>query len=618
MESANELVNKAITMCEQGKAPEARVLLEVALPLAPSDMMALQRFATLLSQSGDHPSSLILYQHLVKHLPDNREIRMLLGVEYAETGNYEQAVDSFLTCLNAGPDNSVLHQMIGIAFNELGRHDAALQHFSAAHMLNPEDDSALTHLAKALIHTQRISDAEGYLLKALTINPSNALAYNSIARIYKSQGRSIEAAAAFRKALELEPYNSVVVNNLLLCLNYLPDIPPETLFAEHQLLCDQVYGASTIPPQTKYHHANQELRIGYVSGDFHNHSVAFFFEPILLNHDRQRFTIFCYSNDHREDDTTLRLRATGAEWRSIVGLSDELAAEMVRSDAIDILVDLSGHSSENRLGLFALKPASAQISWLGYPHSTGLKQMDYFLTDELCDPPGMTEHLYTEKLVRLPGAFSCYLPPLQFPAVSRPPVVVSGVVTFGSFNNYAKVNDDLISMWAEILKRVSGSRLFLKSMALSDHTTQQTVLAKFLSCGISADRIALLRTVNSALDHLALYSQIDIALDTFPYHGTTTTCEALWLGVPVITLAGSTHAARVGVSLLSAVGCPELVAKTAADYINIATTLAGDLGRLHYYRDNLRTMMATSALMDAAGLTKNLEKIFSDLLLSKC
>lgn len=614
MEYANALVYKVITMYEQGKLSEASALLEEVLALAPSDTMALQRLAALHSQSGDHPSSLKLYQYLVNHLPGNREIWMLLGVEYAETGDYEQAVDSFLICLNSGPANAVLHQMIGIACNELGRHDEALQHFSAAYLLNPEDDTALTHFAKALIHKLRISEAEGYLLKALTINPANALAFNSIARIYKLQGRSIEAVAAFRKALELDPYNPVVINNLLLCLNYIPGIHPETLFAEHQDLCAQVYGVATTPPQTDFPHANVKLRIGYVSGDFHNHSVAFFFEPVLLNHDHQRFTIFCYSNDHREDDTTRRLKATGVEWRSIVGLSDELAAEKVRSDAIDILVDLSGHSSGNRLGLFALKPAPVQVSWLGYPHSTGLKQIDYFLTDELCDPPGMTEHLYTEKLVRLPGSFSCYLPPLQFPAVSPPPVVASGVVTFGSFNNFAKVNDDLIGMWARILTKVPDSRLFLKSMALGDHATQQAVLAKFQACGINADRIALLSTVNSALDHLALYAQIDIALDTYPYHGTTTTCEALWQGVPVITLAGATHAARVGVSLLSAVGCQELIAENPDDYVNIAVTLAGDLDRILYYRENLRSIMAVSSLMNATGLTKTVERVYSALL----
>jgi len=611
---ARILIDKACILHEQGHLPEALSLLEEVIAFDANNISALQHIALLYSQNGNHHAALNIYQHLKNILPESSETLMLLGVEFAETGNYESAVDCFLTCLKSDGANATLHLMIGITYDELDKRDEALQHFSSAFELNPENDTTLTHLAKSLITKQRITEAEQYLLTALKINPANALAYNNLGRIYKSQGKSVEAVTAYRNALKLDPQNPVIVNNLLLCLNYLPDLSPEAIFSEHQKLCNQVYHIPPVFLEQYSQPASGKIRIGYVSGDFHNHSVAFFFEPVLLHHNRLKFEIFCYSNDSRNDDTTKRLKATPTEWRSIVGLSDEQAAKIVRRDSIDVLVDLAGHSSENRLGLFALKPARLQASWLGYPHSTGLSQIDYYLTDVLCDPDGMTEHLYTEKLLHLPGTFCCYLPPFQFPAVKPPPSTRSGAVTFGSFNNFAKVNDRLIELWAEILSLVPNSRLFLKSMSLGDQATQQSVLAKFELLGIPEDRIALLGTVKSALDHLALYTQIDIALDAFPYHGTTTTCEALWMGVPVVTLAGSTHASRVGVSLLTSVGCKELIAVTAKNYINIAVSLAGTPHQLYWYRENLRTMMARSPLMDAGRLTNNVELAFESIL----
>lgn len=609
------MLGKAANLLEAGNISAAQNILQEAVIAAPADAAALHQLAIVCAQRGEHPAALELYQRIIRLMPDNRQALLLLGVEYAETGNYEQAVDCFLSCLKRDPENPTFLRMTGIAYTELGKFDEAYQYFTSAIGINPEDDTALTHLAIVLINKLRMTEAEGHLLKALSVNRENALAYNNLGRVYKFQGRSGEAVAAFRRALELEPHNFVVVNNLLLCINYLPDMSPEEVFSEHRKLCEQVYGTvDREHSQARAERTDRRIRVGYVSGDFHNHSVSFFFEPILMNYDHQKFSVYCYSNDTREDDTTRRLKSLNAEWRSIAGLSGKQASEMVQADGVDILIDLSGHSSENRLDLFALKPAPIQASWLGYPHSTGMRQIDYYLTDGQCDPPGMTDHLYTEKLVRLPKTFCCYLPPINFPVVSPRPAANSGVVTFGSFNNFAKVNGKLIEVWSELLRRVPDSRLFLKSMALGDSETQQSVLAAFQKQGISADRIALLSIVKSAVDHLALYTQIDIALDTFPYHGTTTTCEALWMGVPVITQAGTTHASRVGVSLLTAVGCPELIAETADDYIKRVVELANDFDRLRYYRENLRTMMAKSPLMDADGMTRKLEMAYQTMM----
>ena len=535
-----------------------------------------------------------------------------------DRGHYDEGLAILQEIVASNPDDPVLHKLLGVAYNKNGCHAEALRHLSTALELNPLDNETLTHHAIVLTNMLRMSDAEACILRALAINPANALAYNNLGRVCRFQGRAVEAVEAFRKALELEPHNSVVLNNLLLALNYHPDISPEEVFSEHQRLCEQVYKvAGELPPRTEIR-VSDRIRVGYVSGDFHNHSVSFFFEPILRHHDDGRFTIYCYSNDNRVDETTRRLKSMNSVWRDIEGLPDERVAEMVREDGISILVDLSGHSSGNRLGLFALKPAPVQVSWLGYPHSTGLRQMDYFLTDALCDPPGLTDQLYTEKLVRLPGSFCCYLPPVDFPAVSPPPSTASGIVTFGSFNNFAKANDLLIEIWSKLLLRVPGSRLFLKSMSLGDRTVQQSVLAHFRGCGIFEDRIALLSTVNSPLDHLALYSQIDIALDTYPYHGTTTTCEALWMGVPVVTLIGRCHAARVGVSLLSSARLETLIAGSPEEYVDIAVKLANDNELRARMRDNLRLIIATSPLMDAVSVTREVESAYIQICEIQC
>lgn len=608
------VVDEAVILTERGGREAACSLLQEAHTSEPDDIIAMNRRAMIYAEGGEHLKAVELYQRIVAQNPDNFDVRLLLGVEHAQTGNYKEATACFRRCIAESLPNAGLHKMLGMALSDGGRHEEAMEQFRVACQIDPGDDELLTRFAIELIHFLKMAEAEERLLQALALNPANALAYNNLGRVYKFQGKTVEAVKAFRTSLELDPVNHVVANNLLLTLNYLADATPEQVASEHRVYCRSIYGSEnststaglTLSPKPI-------IRIGYVSGDFHSHSVSFFIEPILMNHNSRQFQIYCYSNGVQEDETTRRLMAYNVQWKNIATISDRDAAEIIRADEIDILVDLSGHSSGNRLGLFALKPAHVQVSWIGYPHSTGLAQMDYYISDVNCDPSGMTEHLYTEKIVRLPRIFTCYLPPLQFPQVMPPPSEESGIITFGSFNNFAKVNDQVIAVWADILDRVANSRLFLKSMALGDVVTQKQVLGSFAKHGINADRIALLNTVNSPVEHLALYGQIDIALDTFPYNGATTTCEALWMGVPVVALAGTTHASRVGGSLLTNAGVPELVASTHSDYVSKAMFLAGDPKRLKQYRDNLRSNMACSPLMDAVGVTAELEKAYVEL-----
>jgi predicted O-linked N-acetylglucosamine transferase (SPINDLY family) len=404
-------------------------------------------------------------------------------------------------------------------------------------------------------------------------------------------------------------------------ISYHPKFNAHNIFSEHIH-----FAAQFTEPLRSYLSAhsndptlNRRLRIGYVSPDLRNHSVAFFIEPILMSHSKEHFEIYCYSDVSSPDEVTHRIQKHANHWRSIVGISDEKVAELIRRERIDILIDLAGHTGGvNRILLFARKPSPVQISWIGYPSTTGLSTIDYKIVDDLTDPDGKTDQYYTEKLIRLPETFLCYLPDKNCPDVAALPALYKSFITFGSFNNFPKIGQQVILLWTEILKKVPNSHLIIKSLSFYDQTVISYIRNLFLDQGIEAERIELLQPFPSLREHLALYNRIDIGLDTFPYNGTTTTCEALYMGVPVITLAGNTHVSRVGVSLLSTVGLPELIAQTPEEYVAKAVNLAKDIEKLKSLRISLRGMMSRSPLTDAKKFTHHLEKAYQKMWATWC
>ncbi|MBC7881206.1 MAG: hypothetical protein H7Y37_07720 [Anaerolineae bacterium] len=354
---------------------------------------------------------------------------------------------------------------------------------------------------------------------------------------------------------------------------------------------------------------SRRLRIGYLSPDLFCHSVANFFEPLLETHNRAGFEIFCYAEVEHPDTTTERLQKLSDHWCFTCQLSDEELVAQIRNDQIDILVDLAGHTANSRLLVFAYRPAPVQVTYLGYPNTTGLSQIDYRFTDALADPP-RAEELHTETLVRLPKGFLCYRPISEVPEVLPPPCLVNGYITFGSFNSLQKLNSEIIQCWAAILLEIPDSRLLLKSSAFSDQLTLEDVQQRFLEAGIPAERLILVGRIPVRSAHVGYYSQIDIALDPFPYNGTTTTCEALWMGVPVITLEGNSHVSRVGVSLLSQLDLQEFIATTQTEYIETAVRLANNIDYLAQLRSQLRQRMAASSLCDAPSLAARIEESY--------
>ena len=453
---------------------------------------------------------------------------------------------------------------------------------------------------------------------------TNAIALNNKGGQLLSQGMAKEAIDQYQMALVLAPEKPFIQSNYLYALNYQSTPDMEKIFAAHKKFGEfheNVAAKSTAlqSPITSNAlsnaatNAQRPLRIGYVSSDFRHHAVSHFIEPVLAAHDKNKFQLFAYYHHTVVDDMTKRIQSHVTHWRSLVGKSDADIAAMIRADGIDILIDLAGHTATNRLPMFARKPAPLQVTWLGYPNTTGLSTMDYRITDAFADPPGMTDAFHTEKLHRMPETFSCYSAPNDAPTVAPLQAKRTGRVTFGSFNNFAKITAEVITVWSNILKRIPTATLFLKYKDLESVPMTQYIHHQFMTRGVLVSQLRIQGDDASHVEHMARYNNIDIALDPFPYNGTTTTLDALWMGVPVITLAGASHVGRVGVSQMSNLGLQELIAKNQDDYVNIAVELAGNIEKLSALRDGMRERMLASPLMNVERFTRNLEQGYEQM-----
>jgi len=511
----------------------------------------------------------------------------------AKKGKLKAAARTYRKALQIGggnPDNRdnlvLLHHRLGLALRDLEQTDEAILHYREAIALQPDFSPAHNSLGGALLFRNEVQDA----------------------------------LACFRKALEINPNYSRVHSNVLLTMNYLAECTPQQIFQESRRYDEQqakgyLRGRK---PFRNVRNKNRVLRIGYLSPDFRDHSVAHFTRSLPGEHDRGQFDVYCYADVESPDFVTRQFEEQADHWLNIADMDDDDVAARVRDDQIDILIDLAGHTSNNRLLVFARKPAPIQVTWLGYPNTTGMRVMDYRLTDAVVDPPGEADRLHAEKLIRLEHGFLCYQTAEQNPPVAPVPCLQQGHVTFGSFNMIRKVTPDVIRIWAQILNAVPDSRLLLKSGALEDEGTKTRLLAAFAEHGIARDRLELINTIPRRRGHLELYSRVDIGLDPFPYNGTTTTFEAMWMGVPVICVLGDRHAGRVGASIMRHVGFPELVAASEQDYVSLAGDLAGNTQRLIELRAALRPQMKRSAMMDAATFTATLEQAYRDMWIRWC
>ena len=460
----------------------------------------------------------------------------------------------------------------------------------------------------------RLNQASICYQKAIELGPDNFEALNNAGNALVESGNIRQAIRHYEKALHMNPAYRVAHSNLLMAMQYQSNINLSTYYSAAKKWWQQHAANYFRPGLTKNILDGQKrIQIGYISPDFRQHSVGFFFLPLILNHDRRLVEVFCYSEVKSQDYLTDKIRTLSDHWRPIMGRTDAAVAEQVRQDGIDILVDLAGHTADNRLLVFAHKPAPLQVTWLGYPDTTGMPVIDYRLTDDIADPPGQSDPYHSETLLRLPDGFLCYGPPQNAPAVGGLPARQNGWITFGSFNNLPKLNPQVIALWSRLMTQVADSRLVLKSKQFADEQVRQRFLDLFYGCGITAERVTLLPRVASTAGHLAVYHQVDIGLDPFPYNGTTTTCEALWMGVPVITLRGDRHAGRVGASILTRLGLAEMVAHDEAGYVQIGMELAADISVLEKLRAGLRLRMQTSGLCDGKSFARTMENVLQHL-----
>ena len=562
-----------------------------------------------LQAQGRYEEAAASYRRAVILKPAYVEAHNNLGIALQAQGKLEEAVASFERAVAFRPDYPEAHSNLGHALKKQGKFEAAVIACERAVALNPDFAEAYGNLGLALQAQNKFEEAAVRYRRAVTLNPDFPEAHNNLGNALSNQGRLEDAVASYRRAALLNPEDVGANSNLLLTLNYQATRSPDELYAEHRSWGSR-YDTVVRKTYRNDFSAERRLRIGYVSPDFRRHSVPFFFEPLLREHDRQQFELFCYADVAKPDSVTVRLEALADNWRFTVGISDEALAWKIGEDGIDILVDLAGHTANNRLLVFAAKPSPVQVTWLGYPHSTGLTAIDYRLVDAVTDPAGKADLSASETLLRLAGCFLCYVPPAEAPDPVPCLGEDKGHATFGSFNNPAKISGPTLDAWAMLLNKLPGSRLLLKGAPLADAHTRALLQARLVERGVAAERVTLRGQIPNFSDHLGFYREIDIALDPFPYNGTTTTCEALWMGVPVVTLLGDRHAARVGASLLTQMGLTELIANSVEEYVQIALALGGRPWHLRDLRRSLRPQMATSALCDGYSFARKMEAAF--------
>jgi protein O-GlcNAc transferase len=569
LDPMGETMAEALHLYRSGHLREAELVCEAIVARDPACGEAWDRLARIAELQNHPEQAEACYERAVSLLANPAEAHNNLGVLLQRRGDFERALPHYQRALALGLRHALLHSNLGCLLRDLG------------------------HLQDGVAELQR----------ALEIDPSSGQAHSNLGVALALQGRIDDALAHLRLAVALQPDWDLAHSNLLFCLNYAANVTPVEIAAQHRAFGARHPAPEGLAPITDPD-PDRKLRIGFVSPDLKQHSVAYFIEPLFNHYDRTAFEYFCYSDVIRPDIVTQRMQAQVDRWRPIRGLADPDVARLIHADRVDILIDLAGHTANNRMSLFAARAAPVQMTFLGYPNSTGVESMDWRITDGWADPPGMTEALHSEELLRLPHGFLCFGARDVSPDEGPLPARASGRVTFGSFNLPAKISPVAIELWAAILDRVPGARLCLKGPAFADPPTRAIFERRLAESPLGRHTVELMPHFAKERDHLAAYGRIDIALDTWPYAGTTTTCEALWMGVPVITLAGRTHASRVGASLLSRIGENDLIADTPAGYVDAAVRLAGDRDRLEALRGSLRGRMVSSGITDGAGYAR--------------
>lgn len=646
-------LDKAEMLNLQGHHEEAAQICRRLLQQESGNLEALFLLATISYAAGAWDEAAALYRQACDSAPEIGFLRINLALALQELGRFEEALAAFEEAELLGEATVNLYYNRGVLLQRLKQLDTARHAFEQALAIDPGHINSWINLSAVCLASDDYAGALHCCGHGLHGDPCNVALIANLATVYGKLFRFEESLAWYMRMLELVKAEEraellgrianclsdlwmiddaiacfdlavkssgdafqkrALASTRLFVLHYSTKWSASAIAAEHRAWGQQYFKPAPARNFTNSRNPDRPIRVGYLSPDLKIHAVVFFLQPVLAAHNPDQVTVYCYSDVQKPDAVTYQIKEShNVIWRDSSCLDDAALQELIMQDQIDILVDLAGHTALNRLPLFAGRAAPVQVSWIGYPSSTGLTEMDYRITDAWADPPGMTEHLHTEQLLRMPDSFLCYRPGGDFPEPGEPPCLSSGLITFGSFSNFKKVTPATLELWASILAAVSGSRLVFRARGMIADRFNREIAPIFASQGVDPQRITVLGHARSVVENLSDYRKIDIALDTFPYHGTTTTCESLCMGVPVVTLEGDAHVSRVGISLLNTVGLHGFIAKTENEYRTLAVGLANDSALLHALRYNLRERLLDSPLTDNVTFTCHLEQLYRQI-----
>jgi predicted O-linked N-acetylglucosamine transferase (SPINDLY family) len=594
-----------------GRMPEALVAYRRAVKTNRNWAQGHFLLGCALSRDGRLPEAVLAFREAVRLAPQHAPYHNELGIALGKQGIVEESAECFRQATRLKPEFAEAYNNLGNIRVAQGRFDEAIGRYRKAIEVKPNYHQAYGHLGVALAKQGKVADAIPYLDRAVEIEPRSSEVHNNLGNALLVAGYIGRAQAAFERALQLDPNHPASASNRLLTINYDPAIDPDRIADEHRAWGARL--AARIQPISEHPNdpdPERVIRVGYVSADFRKHPVASFMLPIIEHGDRSQMQAILVADAVVPDPVTERLRSLADGWHDTTGMNDVRVREIVERERIDILVDLAGHTANNRLGLFAMRPAPVQVSYLGYPSTTGLPAIDYALTDAVVDPPGEERH-FSEELVRLPLGFCTFAPPPDAPEVSELPALQTGRFTYGSLHNLPKLNRSVLDLWAKVIQQHPGSRLLLVRNAF-DPGTREHYRAQLLELGLTDEQFEF-RDQIPAAGHLQVYQEIDIALDPFPWSGHTSACEAMWMGVPTVTLLGNRHAGRMVASVLTRVGLEDWIAKDAGEYLAIAAKFSNSLDDLAALRRQLRERMLASPLGQGAAFCRTLADAYRDM-----
>ena len=605
-------LNLARALKAERRYAEAERAVKQALSLKPSGV-AYSLLGSVQLEQGAYAAGLSAVETALELMPEDPISWNLKGLLLQRLRQPQQAVESFRQAIAHDPDYGIAYNNLGNQLRLLGQFDAAKAQLDQALRRLPNQPDVCLNQAHLLVQRRDYLQAARLYHKAIEL--AGGIGARTLDWVVQEatalflSGQVAQAIQRCDQALVIQPDYSAVVSYRLALLCY-HEVDAERLAQQH---FDWGVAQARQIPQPELPTDRTRIRVGYVSPDFKQHSVGGFFKPILAHHDRQQFELFCYSNVAIADTQTAWFETHSDHWRDIRGLDTAQAVERIKQDNLHLLVDLTGHTTEHRLDLFCQRPAAIQLTYLGYPNTTGLDCIDYRITDYQADPEGLTESQYTETLLRLPGAFFCFEPPASAPPVNSTPALENGFITFGSFNNLAKVCERTIELWAGLLLRLPDARLLMQTPALGEAATRQRIADRFAALGVSAERLELLDS-SSFEEHLKLHHRVDIVLDTLLWNGHTTTCNSLWMGVPHLVMKGDRHASRMGFSILSQLQLEDWVADSEQQYLDLAVAKSADIEALDLLRQQMRQRLQDSVMLDCEGFTRGLERAYLELL----